>query len=194
MKFCTYLTIYRGNKLPCFYIGSTSIKNIDRGYFGSVESKMYKSIWKKEIKENRNLFSVKILSIHESRKEAYEKELFFHKSLHVVKNPLYCNLSDAVGSGKFGSGFTGRKHTEEHKKYISKKLTGIKRKKGIKRPAHSFRMLGDKNPMYGINREGLFKQLSFSCVVCKRQLSNYGRSISQNKGHSCFKLNIFSED
>lgn len=25
--YCTYLTIYTGNKLPPFYIGSTSIKN-----------------------------------------------------------------------------------------------------------------------------------------------------------------------
>ena len=30
--YCVYLTIYTGNKLPPFYIGSTSLKKINKGY------------------------------------------------------------------------------------------------------------------------------------------------------------------
>jgi hypothetical protein len=36
--YCVYLTIYKGNNLPPFYIGSTSIDKIDGGYHGSVMS------------------------------------------------------------------------------------------------------------------------------------------------------------
>ena len=47
--YCTYLTIYSGNKLPTFYIGSTSVEKIEQGYRGSVSSKRYQSIWEKEL-------------------------------------------------------------------------------------------------------------------------------------------------
>jgi hypothetical protein len=40
--FCTYLTIYSGNKLPMFYIGSSTVKKVVSGYHGSVSSKIYK--------------------------------------------------------------------------------------------------------------------------------------------------------
>jgi hypothetical protein len=50
--YCTYLTIYSGNKLPPFYIGSTSVNRISNGYHGSVSSKRYKSIWLEELKTN----------------------------------------------------------------------------------------------------------------------------------------------
>lgn len=32
--YCTYLTSYFGNKLPPFYIGYTTVANINRGYRG----------------------------------------------------------------------------------------------------------------------------------------------------------------
>lgn len=45
--YCTYLTVYKGNKLPPFYIGYTSVDNIlNKSYRGSPESKKYKSVWK----------------------------------------------------------------------------------------------------------------------------------------------------
>ena len=37
--YCTYLTIYLGNKLPPFYIGYTKIKNIEKNYNGTVTKK-----------------------------------------------------------------------------------------------------------------------------------------------------------
>lgn len=44
-QYCVYHTTYIGNKLPPNYIGSTSVEKIKKGYYGSVKSKSYKSIW-----------------------------------------------------------------------------------------------------------------------------------------------------
>lgn len=43
--YCTYVTFYSGNKLPPFYIGSTSVDKIEKGYRGSVKSKRWKQIY-----------------------------------------------------------------------------------------------------------------------------------------------------
>jgi hypothetical protein len=80
--YCTYLTVYKGNKLPPFYIGSTSVVKINNGYRGSVKSKKYKEIWKSELKNNPNLFTTKIVTIHDSRQEALDKEDLLHKKLN----------------------------------------------------------------------------------------------------------------
>ena len=120
MKYCVYLIIYSGNKLPPFYIGSSSIKKIEEGYMGSVTSKKYKHIYKKELKNNPSLFKLKIISKQKTRREALHRELFFHKHLDVVKSELYINQSSAIANGFFGmdnsgqlNGFYGKKHTEE---------------------------------------------------------------------------------
>jgi len=100
--YCTYLTIYSGNKLPPFYIGSTSVEKIEKGYRGTVCSKKYKQLWISEMKENPNLFKTKIITKHTTRKEALAKEEYFHRSLNVVKSTLYINQSYACKSGFFG--------------------------------------------------------------------------------------------
>lgn len=93
--YCVYLTIYRGNLLPPFYIGSTSVENVNNGYKGSVNSKMYGEIWKSELRESPHLFNVKILSYHETRKEAFNKERYLHLKLDVMNNCLYINQTVA---------------------------------------------------------------------------------------------------
>ena len=60
--YCTYLTIYKGNKLPPFYIGSTSVDKINTGYHGTVSSKKYKDIYKQELITNPQIFKTKILT------------------------------------------------------------------------------------------------------------------------------------
>ena len=95
MDYCVYLTIYRGNKMPPFYIGRSRIKNIDRG---TVSSKLYKDIWLQELADNPQLFETKILTKHSTQKEAAEKEEYFHKKLRVHKNPLYINQATAAGT------------------------------------------------------------------------------------------------
>ncbi len=100
--YCTYLTIYSGNKLPPFYIGSSTVQRVESGYRGSVVSKKYKSIWKNELKENPDLFKTKIISLHETVEESRAKELKFQRELNVVESTLYINQAYASVNGYFG--------------------------------------------------------------------------------------------
>ena len=150
--YCTYLTVYTGNNLPPFYIGSTSVDNINKGYRGSVSSEKYKSIWKQELKAHPELFKTIILTRHETRQEAMERELIFQEAFSVARNPLYINMAHANGKfftsgpqspearAKIAAAQTGKKHTPEsiakmsgkkrspeHKAKISAAKTGKKR-------------------------------------------------------------------
>lgn len=173
--YVTYLTTYTGNLLPNYYIGSTSEEKILSGkYFGSIRSKKWKEIFKKELKENPNLFSVQILSTHETRESALEEELRIHIEKNVVKSIDYMNESLASVNGFFGrsgSGIQsptfGRKHSNEAKKKMSDAKKGKtydqiygkekgndlrnKRKDSwVKNPISKFRVKpGKDHPNYG---------------------------------------------
>lgn len=114
--YCTYLTIYKGNKLPPFYIGSTSIENINKGYHGSVSSNRYKDIWKSELKTNPNLFKTIVISTHQTREEALAKEMFLQQKMNVAKSPMYINM--AIANKKFIS-YEPRVVSEEARKKMS---------------------------------------------------------------------------
>ena len=137
--YLVYLTIYRGNKMPMFYIGSSNYKSIDQGYNGSVKSKKYRTIWERERKENPHMFkTIPLVSRYKTDKEAKEVEYRLQKALNAHKNPMYINESLATINGFMGrnvSGkdnpFYGKTHSDEF---------------SIK---HSARMSGTKNPMYG---------------------------------------------
>lgn len=121
--FCVYLTTYFGNKLPQFYIGSTSVIKIYAGYHGTVTSKKYKNMWEYEIKNNKHLFKTKIISLHITRKEAYIKEEYFQRKLNVISSNLYINLSYA--NGGFVAEY-GKKLSDEWKNNIGKAMIGKK--------------------------------------------------------------------
>lgn len=147
--YVTYLTIYSGNKLPQFYIGSSLIDKINSGYHGSVKSKKYKDIWKNELKQNPHLFKTKIISTHETRELATAKELKLQKLLNVANSPMYINMAYAAPNGFFGISTKGipksektkskmrgntnakgprkNKRSSEHNAKISKALTGRER-------------------------------------------------------------------
>jgi hypothetical protein len=115
--FCVYLTIYSGNQLPPFYIGSSSAERILSGYHGSVTSKRFGAIWKRELRSSPQLFKTKIISEHPSRKEAFERECDLQQKLNVIKSPLYINLSFAKPNGFFGNGVCGEDHPTHSKNY-----------------------------------------------------------------------------
>lgn len=140
-KYCVYITYYSGNALPSKnnslitpsnYIGSTSIKHINNGYKGSVRSKTYRSIWESELKENPYLFSIEIISYHDTRPEATYKELQIQKIFNVVKNPLFVNMSYAAPNGFCGMYNAGENHPVFGKGYL---------------------FAGENNPMYGKSGE-----------------------------------------
>lgn len=101
-QYCVYLTTYHGNKLPMFYIGSTSIDKINRGYHGSVKSKKYKDVYIKELLENPTLFKTKVIAKFYNRTDALLKECYLQTQLNVVKSEMYYNMSIAKNFGWFG--------------------------------------------------------------------------------------------
>lgn len=151
MNYCVYITIYSGRLMPPFYIGSSSIKRIESGYRGSVQSSEYKSTWLSETKNNPHLFKTTIVKFCKTRKEAYSLEEQFQRHLGIPSNPLYINRTIANSSGKFGGGFKGNHHTVQYKKKMSSLMKGRSTHwlKGKKRPNQSKIMSGSNNPMYG---------------------------------------------
>lgn len=124
MRFCTYLTIYYGNKLPMFYIGHSTIEKINDGYHGSVQSKRYKTTWESELKDHPELFKTLVLTTHSKRKEASDRESRFQRALSVIKNPLYVNMSYWPYFDKFIP------RTDEWKQKISQSLKKSTKNKG----------------------------------------------------------------
>jgi hypothetical protein len=135
--------------MPPFYIGSSSLERIGNGYKGSVGSIRYKDTWTRELKENPNLFEIKIISLCSSRKEAFDKELKYQLQLKVKNNPMYINLGYAQPNGAFypysgkehwskqpgkihnaisnhPRGMLGKKHTKERNEYMSRIQMGEK--------------------------------------------------------------------
>lgn len=120
--YCVYLTTYFGNKLPPFYIGSTSVKKILSGYNGSVASRAYKQIWKMERDVNPKLFITRVIKMFNTRNEATAFELKIQKALCVIDNDLYINKGYA--SRCF---YEGSVHSPESRLKISKANRGKKK-------------------------------------------------------------------
>jgi len=106
-EYVTYIITYNGSKLPKYYIGSTSKSKISNGYLGSIKSNRWKSIFEEEIKNNRNLFEIKILNEFENRKDALLDEYNIQKELNVVESTDYFNESFATVNGFFGMNVEG---------------------------------------------------------------------------------------
>lgn len=123
--YCTYLTIYRGNKLPPFYIGYSSVNKVMNGYHGSVKSRKYKNIWENELKESPQLFYTRILSEHDTIGEAKAKETKLQKYVNAHKNPLYINRNIA------GESFYLEHHSEETKARLSRRHSSKETRKKI---------------------------------------------------------------
>jgi hypothetical protein len=132
--YCTYLTVYKGNLLPPFYIGYTNIEKIAIGYNGSVTSKKYRILWEQERKENIHLFKTVIIKTFKTKDLAIEHERYLQTFFNVDKNPMYIN--QAISNIKFKNigGYTlsnrtknkmKKQKSEQHRKKISKSQSGI---------------------------------------------------------------------
>jgi hypothetical protein len=148
MKFIVYLTKYSGDKLPPWYIGSSTKDRIEEGYTGSVTSRKWKEIYYSEKEKNPNLFKTRILSYHETRCDAVCEEYRLHKMHNVVKSDKYFNeayatkggcftrdkageLNPMYGRGELVSGNKNGRHSDNFKgdiKIVSKNISaGLRR-------------------------------------------------------------------
>lgn len=109
-KYVVYITHYDGDKIPQNYIGSTNIQRINSGYKGSIRSKKYRQIWNEELEQNPHLFSIEIISYHDTRQEALYKELCIQKLFNIVNNPIFVNQAYATVNGFFGRDVSGKIH------------------------------------------------------------------------------------
>ena len=127
MKYVTYLVTYNGDKLPKYYIGSTSKEKANSGkYFGSICSNKYKEIFLNEKKYNIHLFEIKILSTHLNRKDAVSEELKLQIKYNVVNSNNYMNESLASVNGFFGRDVSGKNHPMYGKKHSEKTRNKLK--------------------------------------------------------------------
>lgn len=133
MTFITYLTIYDGDKMPPFYLGSTSMKRYEAGYHGTVKSNKYKSVWKSELQEHPELFDTIVLTTHQTRQEALSQELQYHIQKDVIKNPEFINMAMAVPNGYFGMSKAGEKLCEAWCKAISNGRLNMTNEKKLRR-------------------------------------------------------------
>lgn len=165
-----------------FYIGSSSISNVEKGYNGSVSSKLYKDIWLSEQKNNKHLFRTIIISKHNTRKDALCKEEKLQRILNVVKSSMYINQSIAAVNGYFGYSHIDQKGTTVYRN----RVTGECKRMKTDDPAilsgeyiHASKgrsdMKGENNPMYGkygINNPNYGKKWN------KAQKENHSRLLS----------------
>lgn len=192
--YCVYLTTYSGNKLPPFYIGSTSLHKISIGYHGSVKSKKYKNIWESELKINPHLFKTTVIKTFDNRQSAISKELFLQKSLSVIKSVMYINESYAQVNGCFGRDVSGSLNPAYQRTYKPTRKTRDLQKKNskefpriwVKNNIESLFILEsdlDKYLILGYSRGRIIKRIKQTtvhrkchCIVCRQeiQINNIG--------------------
>jgi hypothetical protein len=167
--YCVYLTTYSGNKIPKYYVGSSSLAKIKSGYKGSVYSKEWKLLWNYELKFHPELFDVIIISEHLTRLEALQFELQYQLNYNVVKSKDYINKSLAKPNGFFGMDVLGKNNPMYGKSRTGEKHNGGENisqslknfyttQKGLElKQKQSEIMLGENNPMWQKHHSDEFK-------------------------------------
>lgn len=151
--YCTYVTYYSGNKLPPFYIGSSSVDRVNNGYHGSVTSKKYKSIYKAELSSNQQLFKTDIIKKFDNRQDALQHELELQKSNNAVRSRWFFNESLATVDGCHGRDCSGELHWTFGKSRTAETKTKIS--------ANHQNVSGEHNPMFGKIRSDSWTTLNF---------------------------------
>jgi NUMOD3 motif len=213
-EFCVYLTKYNGHLMPPMYIGSrATIDVLENSYFGTVTSSKYKKIWKEELKQNPELFSVEIISCHDTRQEALDAEEQFQRLHDAVNSDLYINQAYAnkkfSNLGKKASDETrkklsqshkGKKFTAEHRQNLSDsrkgKDIGSKRTEETKqkmREAHEGKRVGENNNFYGKTHSDETKQKIAAKNIDKKLSEETKRRIGESRklAHAKKKMLLF---
>lgn len=166
-KNVVYLTMYVGEKLPKWYIGSSTLEKINNGYNGSVTSKKYAEIYKEEQKHNKHLFKTRILSFHKSTQEALDEELRVQKLHEVVANIKYMNMSYCQRNG-FHGGDTSKFIDYSNQEY-KHKISEAQR--------------GNKNPNYGkkYTEDDLIKMKFIKCGMDNHMTGTHHSEESRRK-------------
>jgi hypothetical protein len=110
-----YYVYYSYEEWGIGYIGSRKcycLPEEDVKYFGSFKDKKFKPTQKIILKSD-----------YDTREEAYADEIILQEHYEVVENPHFANRAYQTSTG-FST--YGKKHTEDHKKYLSKLLKGKK--------------------------------------------------------------------
>lgn len=115
--YCIYLTVYHGNKLPPFYIGYSTIKKVKNGYKGTVCSKLYKDVYRRELEYNPHLFRTFVISRCKTQADALKRESFFQRHFQVHTNPMYMNM--AISNEKFYCTDHSFKQTQSYRDNVS---------------------------------------------------------------------------
>ena len=182
--YCVYFTVYKGNKLPKRYIGSSTVNNVLKGYNGSIKSKKYKEIYLEEQKNSKSLFKTRILKTFKTKEEAQQAELYLHKKYNVVKSCKYMNMALAQPNGYFGSNISGKSHpfygktrSEKTKKKISESISKCHLNGTAGRGFLDIDKKGKNNPFYGKRHSEESKNKmrkpkryvpKFECPHCKK--------------------------
>lgn len=118
-KYCVYLTVYFGERLPRRYLGSSSVERIRSGYRGSVSSKKWKSTWQSELKVNPHLFKTRIITKHKTRHAAIKQELSLQKKYNIIRSNKWINEGYAQPNGYAGRDTSGSNNPGYGKNYTA---------------------------------------------------------------------------
>lgn len=188
--YCTYLTVYLGNKLPPFYIGYSTIdKVLNKNYHGTPTSKKYSQIFYREQKENPHLFKTKIISKHSSKINAQKKETKILTHFDAKNNPMYINMSNSDTKWYSRSGY---KISEKHKQAIRNYLL-TNGNRGMFRGGKQHPYYGKHSPAYGMKHspktiEKVVNKVSKKWLVTfpngeKQQIKNLAKFCRENNIH-----------
>jgi hypothetical protein len=133
--------------LPPYYIGSTKVENIQKGYHGSVTSVEWKDVWTSEIKSNPHLFETIIIPDQyiETVDEAVELERKWQIIFDVVNSPLFINRSYAKGGFHSTPASVAKGNLTRKKNGNDKRtLESVARSVETKRASGSYRKMVEK--------------------------------------------------
>lgn len=194
--YVVYITQYKGTNLPKWYIGSTYEKKIQNGYNGSICSKKWKYIYDKEQKENKHLFITKIISSHNTRKDALTEELRVQRMHSVMTNDNYFNESYATINGYFGRDVSGKNNpryqvewTDESRNKISNTINKTGQNKGKNNPNYGNKWTDEQKRNMSEKKKGQIPHNkilytvfdSYNNIVfdkiCKSEVRNINKSL-----------------